>query len=103
MREGLLSRSRAVIIFFTPIVWMFMRVCMQVSCDAIIAPPPNTYFVENVMYTSPQIENLTANCSTEGANRKITVLGRFRSSRPICPYLHEFCMDRDETWLDNSY
>jgi hypothetical protein len=27
----------------------------------------------------------------------------FLFSRPICPYLDEFCTDSAGTWLDNSY
>jgi hypothetical protein len=40
---------------------------------------------------------ITANCSTEGADRKNAVLGIFWFSRPICPYLDEFCTDSAET------
>ena len=42
------------------------------------------------------IPPFTANGSTEGASKKITVLGIFWFLQPIHPYLNKFCMDWDE-------
>jgi hypothetical protein len=39
---------------------------------------------------------ITANCSTEGTDWKIAILGIFWFSQPICPYLDGFCMDSAE-------